>query len=83
MLLATISHPNRRPVFNLESWRFFFASSRLGVAPWVIHPIALRGTGAASYHSIANLRANDGLFGGKSGDTVPSAASAKPLGSRK
>jgi hypothetical protein len=40
-LLATISHPNRRPVFNLESWRSFFASSRLGVAPLVIHPIAL------------------------------------------
>jgi hypothetical protein len=32
-LLATISHPNRQPVFNLESWRSFFASSRLGVAP--------------------------------------------------
>jgi hypothetical protein len=42
-LLATISHPNRQPVFNLESWRSFFASSRLGVAPLVIHPIALVG----------------------------------------
>jgi hypothetical protein len=39
-LLATISHPNRQPVFNLESWRSFFASSRLGVAALVIHPIA-------------------------------------------
>jgi hypothetical protein len=35
------SHLNRRPVFNLESWRCFFASSRLGVAPFLIHPIAL------------------------------------------
>jgi hypothetical protein len=40
--LATISHPNRQPVLNLESWRSFFASSRLGVAALVVHPIALR-----------------------------------------
>jgi hypothetical protein len=40
-LLATISHPNRQPVCNLKSWRCFFASSRLGVAPLVIHPIAV------------------------------------------
>jgi hypothetical protein len=32
---------NRHPVFKLESWRCFFAPSRLGVAPLVIHPIAL------------------------------------------
>jgi hypothetical protein len=31
---------NRQPVFNPESWRSFFASSRLGVAPLVIHPMA-------------------------------------------
>jgi hypothetical protein len=42
MLLVTISHPNRQSVFNLASWRSFFAPSRLGVAPLVIYPIALR-----------------------------------------
>jgi hypothetical protein len=40
-LLVTINHPNRQFVFNSASWRFFFASSRLGVAALVIHPIAL------------------------------------------
>jgi hypothetical protein len=42
MLLVTISHPNRQSVFNLASWRSFFAPSRLGVVPLVIYPIALR-----------------------------------------
>jgi hypothetical protein len=40
-LLVTINHPNRQSVFNSTSWRFLFASSRLGVAALVIHPIAL------------------------------------------
>jgi hypothetical protein len=48
---------NRRPVFNLESWRSFFASSRLGVAPLVIHPIALDslGTKVAITHKVAYI----------------------------
>jgi hypothetical protein len=45
-LLVTINHPNRQSVFNSASWRFLFASSRLGVAALVIHPIALAGMNA-------------------------------------
>jgi hypothetical protein len=37
-LLVTINHPNRQPVFNLESWRCFFATWRLDVAPFGYSP---------------------------------------------
>jgi hypothetical protein len=49
-LLAAISHPNRQPVVNLESWRFFFASSRLGVAP-LVSRTGLAGGGAPNKDS--------------------------------
>ena len=46
-LPVTVSHPNRQYGVHLASWRSFFASSRLGVAALVIHPIALAATGSA------------------------------------
>ena len=45
-LPVTISHPNRQYGVQLTSWRSFFASARPGVAPLVIHPIALVGDAA-------------------------------------
>jgi hypothetical protein len=55
------SHPNRQPVFNLESWRRFFASSRLGVAPLVIHPSALLLAFEATNLSLVMARPNPAM----------------------